>query len=772
MQPLRFQGLPKKQLEEYLNSIPGLTPERIRTTMELFTVGAQAIMKSDWKPNGGVGFKQTKGYETHRRICAHEFATRHNEGRLFIIRESDINAEDLASLHLSPLTIAEKRGKKPRVCHHLSKSTDPEVDNSYNFGVNIKNHRCVYECDILPSITSLCTMMGRMRDAYPQLDRLDMATVDVRTAYNQFLLQVGKAKYMVTKLSCPSQPDIPLLVISLVGVFGATCAGDNYTYTITNTINTAHNAVDAVAHLNIHPDKTLLRRSESYIDDGITVAPGIEIPASTLDTSRVAGPGGITTSRLDTDPTNCLEIHRSVIDMRTIIDRLFGAQAIKEDKVQIAIGGGVAIGWDFDLRYDRFRVYPKKSAIEKMIYFLWIALPIDLGPIDSNLSARDPQTNAYLHPTVPSTVIESLRGLLVRYSTVIPLSSCHVYSLFKLGTENKYWVRLTPMAARDIAYWRTIILLLLQYPHLFGALIDNLRIDKHTGCYMNTDGCTSIGGGGTVTSTPNWIPGHSSIFFVIRWWHELEQASLDELHALLLKDAEPDSESGEKALQTVSGFQINVIDECRTSLLIHINVREFTVTCAGLWIHITILADKVTDIGGDNTACLCWIIKHKATNFMADRILKITSLLCYRFRVQIKDHKIAGKVLFQPDWLSRAQGINYMDPQTDYGPVHDEEHFFSLIESGCEGNYTKLCRIVLQRCLTTNSFVSFNELYRTVTIMAKYAHNYQPPQNPAIIKILDAIQHKHGSAPLGNLATYNKVEQSNTGMANKRKLMV
>ena len=157
---------------------------------------------------------------------------------------------------------------------------------------------------------------------------------------------------------------------------------------------------------------------------------------------------------------------------------------------------------------------------------------------------------------------------------------------------------------------------------------------------------------------------------------------------------------------------------------------------------------------------------------MADRILKITSLLFYRFRVQIKDHKISGKVLFQPDWLSRAQGISYMDPQTDYGPVHEEEHFFSLIEHRCGGNYTMLCRIVLQRCLTTNSFVSFNELYKTVSIMAKYAHNYQPPHNPAIIKILDAIQHKHGSAPLGNLATYNKVEQSNTGMASKRKLMV
>ena len=113
-----------------------------------------------------------------------------------------------------------------------------------------------------------------------------------------------------------------------------------------------------------------------------------------------------------------------------------------------------------------------------------------------------------------------------------------------------------------------------------------------------------------------------------------------------------------------------------------------------------------------------------------------------------------------------------MGPQTDHGPVHEEEHFFRMIEDGCGGDYTRLCRIVLQRCLTPNSFVSFTELYETVSIMAKYAHNYQPPHNPAIIKILDAIQHKHGSAPLGNVAAYTKVEQSSTVMGNKRKVMV
>jgi hypothetical protein len=81
---------------------------------------------------------------------------------------------------------------------------------------------------------------------------------------------------------------------------------------------------------------------------------------------------------------------------------------------------------------------------------------------------------------------------------------------------------------------------------------------------------------------------------------------------------------------------------------------------------------------------------------MADCTLKITSLICYRFRVQIKDHKIAGKVLFQSDWLSRAQGVSNRDPQIVFVPVHEKDHFFHMIQDGYKGDYTKLCRIVLQ----------------------------------------------------------------------------
>jgi hypothetical protein len=52
-----------------------------------------------------------------------------------------------------------------------------------------------------------------------------------------------------------------------------------------------------------------------------------------------------------TGPTNViLEDHRAAIDARTVIVNLLGEQAMKEDKIQLWFGGGIAIGWYFDLK--------------------------------------------------------------------------------------------------------------------------------------------------------------------------------------------------------------------------------------------------------------------------------------------------------------------------------------------------------------------------------------------------------------------------------------
>jgi hypothetical protein len=111
------------------------------------------------------------------------------------------------------------------------------------------------------------------------------------------------------------------------------------------------------------------------------------------------------------------------------------------------------------------------------------------------------------------------------------------------------------------------------------------------------------------------------------------EGELDQLHAAMLNNLDIIVADRERSLKNVSGFQVMMTSDDNHILMIHINIREFTSTTCGIWILITLIADKVTDIGGVNVACLCWLIEQKSTNFMAYRLLKITSLLCFRFRV-------------------------------------------------------------------------------------------------------------------------------------------
>ena len=347
---------------------------------------------------------------------------------------------------------------------------------------------------------------------------------------------------------------------------------------------------------------------------------------------------------------------------------------------------------------------------------------------------KDAVTGDFVHPLASSHAIDSLRGLLCRYAQSIPIAANNVYSLFQLQTNNKQHVRITPHAARDIAFWRSVVLLYLQYPHLLGVSIHALRKDRRPKYFINTDACTGLGTGGTITTTPTWSPGQSSLFFVIRWWHPEERQSLSSLQLALVQKAHQLLKDPIKFEQITAGFQIS--DSGETS--IHMNVLEFAGACCAFWLVIFTIADSLVDLGGDNTTTLCWMIKHKASNYVADRLLKILGLLCIRFRVQITDHKVPGKYFRQPDWLSRCTSLDYLDPPDTDIPSTDDEYFL-LMKTGCHQNYNRLCRLVLHRCLTAHSFISFDELFKTVTAMANHAQFYRPPNEPLVVKLLDAI---------------------------------
>ena len=83
---------------------------------------------------------------------------------------------------------------------------------------------------------------------------------------------------------------------------------------------------------------------------------------------------------------------------------------MKEDKIQLWFGGGIAIGWDFDLRYNRFRVTPKPAAMDKLVKYLFLELTTDRGSLDGHVLDKDPLTNKYIRPSIPCKTIETLRA--------------------------------------------------------------------------------------------------------------------------------------------------------------------------------------------------------------------------------------------------------------------------------------------------------------------------------------------------------------------------
>jgi hypothetical protein len=221
-----------------------------------------------------------------------------------------------------------------------------------------------------------------------------------------------------------------------------------------------------------------------------------------VDTSWYQQAEAIIHDPYELKPTGTLEIHRSIIDAQTIIAKIMGKQAVKRDKRQIFIGYCVALGWVFDLQHPHFRVTPKKDAIEKMIDYLLIKIPFDLGPLDGKAYAIDLDTKEPLDPSVNSTTIEKLTGLLSWYAPAIPVAATFTYSLFRLGHKHRYKVLLTPTAARYLAFWRAIVILLVMYPHLLGASISSLKALRRTLYYLQTDASSTIKGGGTLTDSP------------------------------------------------------------------------------------------------------------------------------------------------------------------------------------------------------------------------------------------------------------------------------
>ena len=588
---LRYLGKSREDLISYFGSVNNMDPHRVSLFFELMDYGQTEIMLPEFNPNGGNGFTQSPKYRTHTILCAHEIATRQEEGRIVVVRESTILNK--SELHYSRLTTAAKFKSTDRMCFDLTSAVGGGM--SFNECINETLHLEKWPRDILPTLSKICEFLCAMRKKFPSCGHLDGSTVDIRTAYNQYTIRASKSKLLATRFISPSQPDVPLIAFPVTGVFGEKFGGEPLTAVITYLINKILNSQNLTCgdcYLLMDIEKEMTRWALPYVDDIMIVAPSMVSRWEEVDTTVVYSdpledyndPSG------GTAEYHGMEIHSRTLAARNVIAHLLGVQATLKKKVKVYKGHLEALGWNFNLHYDKWFVAPKHEKLLKIFYFLFIVIS------PSATSAT-------------SDSIEIIAGLLNWYMSAIPIGRCFTHSLFKLGHKWHKEVQLSKMSIRDLSFWRAIILCALSDIHVIGAPIYTLCLNILPSWFIHTDASTGIGGGGFLSSVNKWILFYPNPIFVLRW-------TVDELKSIQLVYER--AETIVHDMNTITNddaakYIVNSGDyQCATKKgvrRVNINVLEFASAVYAILLWSSRLRHCVVDIGTDNTACLCWLVR-------------------------------------------------------------------------------------------------------------------------------------------------------------------
>jgi hypothetical protein len=270
-------------------------------------------------------------------------------------------------------------------------------------------------------------------------------TVDVNAAYQQFPLTTEAAKLRSTIIYVSHLSELkPVLVVYLVGVFGDTRAGHVYN-TIGRSLDYKHNQ---------HQE---IRRSQTYIDDGILV-----------------------------DAAEDLE--QSMLEYCDDMTFELGSDSVKDEKRINYKYDLQAIGFLFNLRKDVWRVGPKRRGIIKMYTALFIIFPPEF-------------TNENMIIKIEKRKLLQVASLLSWYAQVIPAGTSFVHSLYRnAGWGNMAsFVEVNTNTKRDVVWWRVIIITSLKNPDFFSAKISHLRVNMKEDITLYSDASSEIGAGAWLT---------------------------------------------------------------------------------------------------------------------------------------------------------------------------------------------------------------------------------------------------------------------------------
>jgi hypothetical protein len=212
-------------------------------------------MKESFKPNGGRNIRQSSSYNKAKSLYHHAIAKLHKKGRATLLPWELLAATEKSNFHINPLVWAPKSDSwEGRTCLNLSHGGQLSI----NEGTDLSRSDAIYKSSRLPDVHSLCEMIELVSENNPG-ENIHGGTVDVSAAYQQFSLTTEAARFRSALIDVPhGNTTKRVLATYLVGVFGDTWASFVY--------NTIGRALDFK-----HNQHRKLKRSETYMDDGINI---------------------------------------------------------------------------------------------------------------------------------------------------------------------------------------------------------------------------------------------------------------------------------------------------------------------------------------------------------------------------------------------------------------------------------------------------------------------------------------------------------------------
>ena len=257
--PLRLKGQSAAELRQTFQDLPS-----VEKVIDVLSVGSRPFMIPAFVPNGCAEVSAGGSYSKMKPICNDAFVKliRCDPPKALVFsKDALISSGQLDKLHVNTTEWAPKPGKiNGRVCLNASKSS--KNFPSFNESIDYEQHDAMYEMPVLPLLDDVAEMACQQRDLYPG-EQLGGATVDVSAAYQQTPQSVGTAMLtntIATTYLTTAGRVIHLIVMYLVGMFGCSRAGNVYC-TCAKLIDELHNKDSDV------------RRSLTYIDDGILINP-------------------------------------------------------------------------------------------------------------------------------------------------------------------------------------------------------------------------------------------------------------------------------------------------------------------------------------------------------------------------------------------------------------------------------------------------------------------------------------------------------------------